>query len=340
MPTGGKGSDDEDLLSYYDGTGETVLRADGLAGDFDNILLSILGTIQPKVLQKFLEDCEDNNGRWARFMFVNQPLTPSIMSADGGSFDLTPMLADLYSKVNQLPPIEYRPDKEAFKYYCGVYNELERRRCQDTSPGMSAVWGKSEGRIGKIATNLHVIHALMAGRIPEQYIPKERYVEATQITLFFIQQVFSLYNELGDSKALATHLTKIIELSAKKGWLTARDVQLGYDRKSRPQPHTIRTWFKELQFMGFGTTQGDGRYLKFKASNVGVVGEEVGEAPTFETLAPSTLQPNVGVVGESYVFTEKTTQAEDYAKVAEGSKQPITNLSPVNEAKTQKQKKK
>jgi|GEM_PF-4035360 len=329
---GGKGSDDEDLLSYYDGTGETVLRADGLAGDFDNLLLSILGTIQPKVLQKFLEDCQDSNGRWARFMFVNQPLTPSYMSGDGGSFDLTPMLADLYQKVNELPPTEYRPDKEAFKYYCGVYNELERRRCQDTSPAMSAVWGKAEGRIGKIATNLHVIHALMAGQIPEQSIPKQRYVEAVLISLFFIQQVFSLYNELGEPDAIATHLTKIIELSAKKGWLSARDVQLGYDRKSRPRPDNIRTWFKELQFMGKGTTQGEGRYLKFRASNVGVVGEEVGEAPTEFSFNLSRFQPNVGVVGESGVFSEKIPQAEYYAQFAQINNQTKTNLSLVNNA--------
>ena len=313
---GGRGSDEEDLLSYYDGTGETVLRAEGLAGDFDNILLSILGTIQPKVLQKFLSDGEDKNGRWARFMFVNQPLVPSVMSADGGNFDLTPLVADLYEKVNQLPPMEYMPEREAFNYYCAVYNELERRRVVDPSPAMSAVWGKAEGRIGKLATNLHVIHELIAGRIPGQFIPKARYVEATNVTLFGIQQVFCLYNELGEADALATHLTKVIDLSSKKGWISARDVQLGYDRKSRPNPHEVRSWFRELEAMGKGITTGEGRYLKFNAQVVGNVGGTPTNSPTAPSFDLSNFQPNVEFVGECGVFINKNQKQEYDSDVA------------------------
>jgi hypothetical protein len=248
------------------------------------------------------------------------------MSADGGNFDLTPLLADLYEKVNQLPPIEYMPEREAFNYYCAVYNELERRRVVDPSPAMSAVWGKAEGRIGKIATNLHVIHESIAGRIPGQFIPKARYVEATNVTLFGIQQVFCLYNELGEADALATHLTKVIDLSRKKGWISARDVQLGYDRKSRPNPHEVRSWFRELEAMGKGVTTGEGRYLKFNERVVGNVGGTPTNSPTASSFDLSNFQPNVEFVGECGVFINKNQKQEYDSNIAIASRQPVSTI--------------
>ena len=298
----GRGSDEEDLLSYYDGAGERVLRASGLAGDFDNLLLGILGTIQPEVLKEFLGNCQDNNGRWSRFMFVNQPLSASKMSADGGSFDLTPMLADLYEKVSQLPPLEYRPTNEAFEYYTQVYNELEQRRIIDPNSAMSAVWGKAEGRIGKIAVNLHVIHQLMAGRTPDIFIPKERYVEATQITLFFIQQIFSLYKEFGEAGSLPSNLTKVIELSNKKGFVSARDVMQRIDSKSRPKAADVRSWFRELEAMGYGETSGEGRSLRFRYIESGEVEGKSTNSSTGGMIDWSSFQPNVEFVGEAGVF--------------------------------------
>jgi hypothetical protein len=328
---GGKGSDEEDLLSYYDGGGETVLRADGLAGDFDNLLLGVLGSIQPGVLQKMIKDCHDENGKWARFLFVNQPLAPSVMSADGGSFDLTPMLANLYERVNQLPPQNYKPEREAFAYYCSIYNEFERRRCSESHPGLSAAWGKGEGRIGKLACNLHVVHELMAGRTPNEFIPKARFEEAFAIAMFSMQQVFSLYNELGDENALATHLTKVFTLSQRKGEITARNVQMLYDSKSRPTPDAVRSWFRELEAMNKGKTSGTGRSLSFTA-NVEFVEQNVESYSTFEGYVNQGLHPNVENVECCGVFSENFSNP-DLTKntvVSELKKSEILSTSSTN----------
>jgi hypothetical protein len=262
---GGKGSDKQDLLSYYDGSGDVVLRAEGVKSENDFILLGLLGGIQPKIMQKLLDDCSDSDGGWARFMFVNQPNAASRMNSDGGKYDLTELLSNLYRRIDALPPTEYRLSPEAFRLFCKAYNRLEDLRTSDRLEGMQSVWGKSEGRIGKLAVNLHVIHALMKGEIPSEEIPVGIVRTAISLTKFYAQQVQSLYTQFSDPDALAPQLVKIIELSRKNGWLKASDVYLSITKKSRPSGETVREWFGELVVMGKGEVKGQGRSLQFRA---------------------------------------------------------------------------
>jgi hypothetical protein len=261
---GGKGSDKQDWLTYYDGMGDTTLRAEGIKAESDFVLLGIMGGIQPKIMQKLLDDCSDSDGGWARFLFVSQPNAASEMSVDGGSYDLTDLLADLYRRIDALPATTYRLSPEAFRLFCKAYNRLEKKRVSDRLEGMQAVWGKSEGRIGKLAVNLHVIHALMKGQTPSEEIPVEFIQAAITLTKYYAQQVQSLYTQFSDPDALAPHLANVIQLAQRKGgWIKASDVYLSITKKHRPSGSTVREWFSELVLMGKGEVKGEGRSLQF-----------------------------------------------------------------------------
>jgi hypothetical protein len=270
--SGGRGSDRQDILSAFDGTGATVLRAAGTKADIDGLLLSICGTIQPEVLKQLMRDCSDPDGQWARFLFVNQPLAAATLADDlGGGVDLTGRLLDYYRAIDRLPATEYRLSWEAFKRYQPVYNQLERLRVSHPNPGMRAVYSKMEGYIGRLALNLHVLHELAAGKtLPAEEISLSILERAIALAKFYIGQVKLIHaNCAAGSGDMAPQLAKIVELSKRMdattgdSWIKAKVVQSGYDSRHRPRPDEIRSWFRELEALGIGSTRGTGIRLEY-----------------------------------------------------------------------------
>jgi hypothetical protein len=270
--TGGRGSDRQDILSAFDGTGATVLRAAGTKADLDGILLSICGTIQPEVLKRLMKDCSDPDGQWARFLFVNQPLAAATLADDNGhGSDLTERLLNYYRAIDRLPAREYRLSREAFKRYQPIYNQLERLRVSHPSPGMRAVYSKMEGYIGRLALNLHILLELNSGKtLPAEEIPLQPMERAIALAKFYIGQVKLIHaNCSADLGELAPHLVKVVELSKRMdsttgcSWIKAKVVQSGYDSRHRPRPDAVRSWFRELEALGIGTTRGTGIRLEY-----------------------------------------------------------------------------
>jgi hypothetical protein len=249
---GGKGSDRQDMLSYFDGLGQTVLRANGIKVDVDKIYLSIFGTIQPDVLKKFTGDLTDADGHWARFLCVTQPLVAATLSDDTSNIDITEMLAGYYRRIAMLPQLEYRLSPAAFKKYQQVYNQFEQMRVNHPKPGMRAIYSKMEGYIGRLALNLHVLHAAVSGVIPSVEISAQIIELAIALANFYIDQIKLIHaDSAADTGELPALLAKVLKFAQSKGnKLSARDAARGIHAiKNNTQAINC---FRELEAMGYG----------------------------------------------------------------------------------------
>jgi len=320
---GGRGSDKQDTLSYFDGSGQTVLRVGGIKADVRNIYLSIFGTIQPEVLKNHIADCSDPDGQWARFLFVNQPLAAATLSDDDGQFiQIRDRITGLYRQIDQLPKTEYSLSRPAFKRYQQLYDQLEKLRVTHPRAGMRAVYSKMEGYIGRLALNLHVLWEVASGKTcPDQEIPLSIMEMAIALSKFYIGQV-KLVHSFSDEEGLAPQLVKLFELSkrlatnGKNGWIKAQQYRELFAAKKRPSAQQARSLMLEAQSMGVGCTRGTGNRLEYhwlsdnnndddnppspmnNLGNLGKLREDLGkDVPYVETIENKGVEANLGNFG-------------------------------------------
>lgn len=320
----GRGSDKQDLLSYFDGTGQTVLRASGVKVDVEKIYLSIFGTIQPDILKGHMSDCSDPDGQWARFLFINQPLSFAPLGDDDGqAVSIRERIADYYRKVERIPEMRYRLSRAAFKRYQPTHDHLEHLRVTHPQPGMRAVYSKMKGIIGRLALNLHVLWELDAGKAcPDEEIPLFIMEMALALAKFYIGQI-KLVHADSDNESLPNHIVKLIELSkrletnGKDGWIKAQQYRESFAAKKRPSAQQAREWMLEAETQGFGRTRGTGNRLEYhwlrdnddsddnpptppdNLGNLGKVREDLGKGvPYVETIENKEVEANLGNLGK------------------------------------------
>lgn len=265
---GGKGSDDEDLLEFWNGTGSTVLRATGTKADLDGLLLSVFGTIQPDVLAALLKDCSDANGKFARFDFMFQPVAASkLPEEDSGGFDITPMLSALYTKIDTLPALKMELSPDAKRLFTAFYNAMEERRETEPKQGIRAMVGKMPEKVGKMAAIIYALTCAFNGIEVNPLIPKTAVEAAIKFVKFSSDQIASLYAEFSDRTALAPNLAKIISLTERKGGtISLYEVRQSFNGKERPEVQRVRDWFTELSNLKYGEVTSKGRKITFTLS--------------------------------------------------------------------------
>ncbi|NER27620.1 MAG: DUF3987 domain-containing protein [Symploca sp. SIO1C4] len=266
---GGRGSDKQDLLSYFNGFGKKILRASGVRCNLDNIFLSLFGTIQPEILKSHMRDCSDPDGQWARFLFVHQPPSAARLS-NGERIDIVGLLTWLYRAIDKLPEMEYHLSYQAGLKFQEVFDELEILRLGCLSPGLRAVYAKAAGYIGRLAINLHVVSEVGQGKLcPDAEIPLETLNLAIQLMAFFVGQAKYFHASFDEDQQEARSL-KLIELSKRfeaagknEGWVKASDYQKTFNTKKRPNATEARKVMQYTIALGQGSIRGEGCHLEF-----------------------------------------------------------------------------
>jgi Protein of unknown function (DUF3987) len=296
----GRGTDREALLTGRDGTGIKVNRASGKRIVSPISAYSITGGTQPDTLRHLMGDFSDGSGQWARFLWCLMPIkrTPYPEPEDASiSAQITAKLFQAYRRVEGFAPVTYRLTPAAQDLYHEWYDALDERRVQESRQSLRSVYAKAKGNTGELALLLHLTNAAVAEVEPAPQIAVETLQAAIRVMKFCLGQV-RLIHGLGDeiAGALPPLLAKIIELSGRKGWITARDAKNGIRGLKAMAPDRIRDLFSELVEMGHGEMTGAGIKVKFQAKAVDGVDTGRQGMSTARTPAYQALQETVDTV--------------------------------------------
>ena len=165
---GGRGADEQQLLELFDGGGLISLRISG-SRSYERSQVSAYGTTQPDVLRQLVAD-GDASGLWARFLFVPLPeravplpLATSVTEvAEVEAAAQT--LADACRAVYQLPPQTYRLAAAAAERFASYELNRQRAALGASIGAQSALYGKSAGKVLRLAGLLHLLQ-IVAGEL-------------------------------------------------------------------------------------------------------------------------------------------------------------------------------
>ncbi|MEO0947801.1 MAG: DUF3987 domain-containing protein [Cyanobacteria bacterium J06641_5] len=272
---GGRGSDKEALLSGRDGSAQKIDRAGGKRLFISRSGYSITGSTQPDTLRGMMGNFKDSSGQWARFLWCFLPIQEAPYQSKSIPNKLSDLLCGTYKRLAAMPVTTYRWGPEAKALYTSWYDELDRLRMTEVKQSMRAVYAKFKGDTAVLALLLHCLDAAVgdgppapgkADRTPEEEISPKTLQAAIKLAKFYLGQVKLVHSE-GETLngELAPSFCKILALSKRKGWITARDISRAHVLPQRRLPtQKIRELMQELATMGLAQTQGTGNRLAIR----------------------------------------------------------------------------
>ena len=160
----GRGSDSEQLLEAYDGSGFRSLRVAAVNGGraYSRCHLSIWGTIQPAVLQALVAD-GDASGLWARYLFIPLPEVVVRLAHEESDEEADAseaagaLLAKACDHVYRLPRASLALDADGRKAFMDYEAKCQGEALSATLPAQGALMGKAPGKVLRVAALLHLL---------------------------------------------------------------------------------------------------------------------------------------------------------------------------------------
>ena len=161
----GRGSDEEQLLEAYDGSGFSSLRISKTGGGrfYERCHLSICGTIQPAILEALVAN-GDASGLWARFLFI--PLPERVVPLPEFETEqeqqeaswASQLLESLCRFVYTQPRLTLALAPDARRYFVHYEARCQADVHRTTIAAQGALIGKAAGKALRVAALLHLLH--------------------------------------------------------------------------------------------------------------------------------------------------------------------------------------
>ncbi len=172
----GRGSDEQQLLELFDGQAYTSLRVSAGDRSYDRCQVSIYGAIQPGVLRELIKG-GDPSGKWARFLFSPLPENtvplPTDISAEGvAAVNRANQDLQVYARrIYTMPAQRYQLDLEAIEAFSAYEHDKQIQAQQARLDAQGALYGKSAGKVLRVAVLLHLLELAVLNEPGEGEVP-------------------------------------------------------------------------------------------------------------------------------------------------------------------------
>ena len=264
----GKGSDRQRWLTSHSGSALKVNRKSSEPIYLHQTSISIVGGIQPSVLEKQVsQDPTSEDGLWARFIWSRLPMTVPPGISSGPKSDLAQILKGTYNSINQI-------EAETYELSAGAktcWNEWNKRIGdlikQEPSGILRAAYPKLKEVAARIALVIHITNGQLDGVPIQRSVSVETLSKAIQFTSWLMGQTRMLYCEIGSSDSpQSSRIIKFVNRFKGCGFIKARTVRDWWSGKDKPKTEKCREWMASLVRLGYATSNG----LPFTDSNYSI----------------------------------------------------------------------
>jgi hypothetical protein len=219
----GRGSDEQQLLELFDGQAYTSLRVSAGDRSYDRCQVSIYGAIQPGVLRELIKG-GDPSGKWARFLFSPLPENtvplPIAISDEGvAAVNGANQALQAYARrIYTMPAHRYQLDLEAIEAF-SVYEHNKQIQAQQARlDAQGALYGKSAGKVLRVAVLLHLLELAVLNEQGELEVPVATLQRAIELVDTMDDWALGFHEQAaaGDEEGGVSSLMRRIHTLARK----------------------------------------------------------------------------------------------------------------------------
>jgi hypothetical protein len=251
------GGDRQKWLTAYNGGGFKVNRKGADTLWTSHTSLSMLGGVQPSVLEKLIkQDDSPEDGLWNRFMFVHLPQS-KMEAFSTYSFGLADELKTIYQRLSNQPDREYKLADESKPVWKLWHDQMEEKVWNEPSNLLRATYAKFKGAAARIALVLHCTNAAIVNQLPDLPISSETLSDAIAFTQWLLNQTLLEYQRMGllDNSKL-NRIFKFIDRFDGRDWIDTQAVKAFWSTKIKPGVSEIRLFMASVVALGYAIDNG------------------------------------------------------------------------------------